>query len=89
MRRERKMPAPQAEAAFVAAGARRWDEGPVRIDLPARILNFRPGRRSTTRRNGRIHGEIVTHIGALNGKLKRAGDAEWDARRKEIGADLR
>jgi hypothetical protein len=87
--RELRMLAPQAEAAFVAAGAKRWDEGPVRIDLPARILNFRdPGDGVDDEGHWAIHGEIVTHIGSLKGKVRRAEEREQEARRKEIGAEF-
>lgn len=87
--RERRLKelAPQAEAAMVVAGARRWDEGPVAIDLPHRILRFVDGGDGLDdSEQWAILDDLPTHIGALKGKLKRAGEAEWDARRKEIGA---
>jgi hypothetical protein len=74
-RRERELKelAPQAEAAMVAAGARRWDEGPVRIDLPVRILRFGDeGDGIDDSDQWRILEELPTHLGALKGKLKRA-----------------
>lgn len=81
------MLAPQAEAAFVAAGAKRWDGGPVQINLPARILNFTdPG--DGDERQWAIHQEIVTHVGSLQGKLRRAEEREQEERRKEIGAQF-
>jgi hypothetical protein len=74
-RRERELKelAPQAEAAMVAAGtARRWDEGPVRIDLPNRILRFVDrGDGIDDDEQWRIHDELPTHIGALKGRMKR------------------
>jgi hypothetical protein len=90
-RRERqlKMLAPQAEEAFRLAGAKRWDEGPVAIDLPARILNFiDPGDGLDDEPQWVIQGEIVTYIGSLQGKLRRAEEREWDEKRKEVGADF-
>lgn len=63
--------APQAEAAMVVAGAKRWDEGPVRIDLPARILRFvdeGDGIDDTKQRD--ILEEMPTHIGSLKGKRR-------------------
>lgn len=82
--RELKELAPQAEAAMVAAGARRWDEGPVRIDLPSRILRFVDEGDDVTddTEQWRILNELPTHIGALKGKLKRAPDMglkDWDS----------
>ena len=77
-RRERELKelAPQAEAAMVAAGARRWDEGPVRIDLPARILRFEDeGDGIDDSEQWRILEELPTHLGALKGKLRRASSA--------------
>jgi hypothetical protein len=74
-RRERALKelAPQAEAAMVAAGARRWDEGPARINLPARILRFvDEGDGIDDTAQWQILEEIPTHIGALKGKLGEA-----------------
>jgi hypothetical protein len=76
-RRERALKelAPQAEAAMVAAGARRWDEGPVRIDLPARILRFvDDGDGIDDTAQWQILEEMPTHIGALKGKRQEAPD---------------
>lgn len=70
-RRERSLKelAPQAETAMVAAGARRWDEGPVRIDLPARILRFvNEGDGIDDTKQWDILEEMPTHIGSLKGK---------------------
>lgn len=84
--RELKELAPQAEAAMVAAGAKRWDGGPVAIDLPHRILNFvDPGDGvDEDEEQWKILDELPTHIGALKGKLRRAdeGHAEADERRR-------
>lgn len=67
--------APQAERAMVAAGARRWDEGPVRIDLPARILRFvDEGDGIDDTEQWRILEEIPTHIGSLKGKQREVPD---------------
>ncbi len=75
-RRERELKelAPQAEGAMVAAGrGTRWDEGPVRIGLPARILRFvDEGDGIDDTEQWEILEEIPTAIGALKGKLKRA-----------------
>lgn len=76
-RRERELKelVPQAEAAMVAAGERRWDEGPVRIDLPARILRFvEEGDGIDDTAQWRILEGLPTNIGALKGKLRRAPD---------------
>lgn len=76
-RRERALKelAPQAEAAMAAAGARRWDEGPVRIDLPARILRFVDrGDGIDDDEQWKILEEMPTHIGALKGKRQTAAD---------------
>jgi hypothetical protein len=76
-RRERALKelAPQAEAAMVAAGAKRWDEGPVRINLPARILRFvDEGDGVDDTEQWQILEEIPTHIGALKGKLPEVPD---------------
>lgn len=84
-RRERELKelAPQAEAAMSAAGERRWDEGPVRIDLPARILRFvDAGDGIDDAAQWRILEGLPTNIGALKGKLRRAPDMglkDWDA----------
>jgi hypothetical protein len=83
-RRERELKelAPQAEVAMRAAGQKRWDEGPVRIDLPARIFRFvdeGDGIDDTEQR--RILEGLPTNIGALKGKLRRAPDMglkNWD-----------
>jgi hypothetical protein len=83
-RRERALKelAPQAEAAMVAAGERRWDEGPVRIDLPARILRFvDEGDGIDDTEQWRILDGLPTNIGALKGKLRRVPDMglkDWD-----------
>jgi hypothetical protein len=77
-RRERELKelAPQAEAAMVAAGARRWDEGPVRIDLPTRIQRFVGDDDGIDdAEQWQIFNELPTHIGALKGELKRASSA--------------
>jgi hypothetical protein len=74
-RRERKLKelAPQAEVAMVAAGARRWDEGPVRIELPVRILRFvDEGDGIDDGDQWQILEELPTHIGTLKGELRRA-----------------
>jgi hypothetical protein len=76
-RRERELKelAPQAEAAMAAAGQRRWDEGPVRIDLPARIFLFvDQGDGIDDIEQWRILDRLPTNIGALKGKLRRAPD---------------
>jgi hypothetical protein len=82
-RRELQELAPQAEAALVAASARRWDGGPVRIDLPQRIFRFTennfgdPG----DGEQRKLLEEFPTHIGALKGKLRAApntGLKHWD-----------
>lgn len=76
-RRERELKelAPQAEAAMRAAGERRWDEGPVRIDLPARILRFVDGGDGIDdAAQWRILEGLPTNIGALKGKLRRVPD---------------
>lgn len=95
-RRERELKelAPQAEAAMVAAGARRWDEGPVRIDLPTRILRFvDEGDGIDDAEQWRILEELPTHIGALKGKLKRVpstpdmGLVDWDAEAEKREAE--
>jgi hypothetical protein len=81
-RRERELKelAPQAEAAMVAAGATRWDEGPVRIDLPHRILRFVDlGDGEDDEEQWRILNELPTHIGALKGKLRHADDGHGEA----------
>jgi hypothetical protein len=85
-RRERELKelAPQAEAAMAAAGERRWDEGPVRIDLPARLLRFvDEGDGTDDTEQWRILDKLPTNIGALKGKLRRAapdmGLKDWDA----------
>jgi hypothetical protein len=81
-RRERELKelAPQAEAAMVAAGATRWDEGPVRIDLPHRILRFVDlGDGEDDEEQWRILNELPTHIGALKGKLRRVDDGRSEA----------
>jgi hypothetical protein len=72
-RRERALKelAPQAEAAMIAAGARRWDEGPVRIDLPVRILRFvDEGDGIDDTKQWDILEEMPTHIGSLKGKRR-------------------
>src|SRR4051812_18899562 len=69
-RRERELKelAPQAEAAMAAAGERRWDEGPVRIDLPARIFRFLDaGDGIDDAEQWRILEGLPTNIGALKG----------------------
>lgn len=74
-RRERELKelAPQAEAAMRAAGEKRWDEGPVRIDLPARLLRFVDGGDGIDdTQQWRILEKLPTNIGALKGKLRRA-----------------
>lgn len=95
-RRERELKelAPQAEAAMVAAGARRWDEGPVRIELPTRILRFvDEGDGVNDTEQWQILEELPTHIGALKGKLKRApsvpdmGLRHWDAETERRDAE--
>lgn len=76
-RRERSLKelAPQAEAAMVAAGAKRWDEGPVRIDLPARILRFvDEGDGIDDTKQWDILEEMPTHIGSLKGKRRFVPD---------------
>jgi hypothetical protein len=84
-RRERELKelAPQAEAAMAAAGERRWDEGPVRIDLPARIFRFvDEGDGIDDAQQWRILEGLPTNIGALKGKLRRTPDMgfkDWDA----------
>jgi hypothetical protein len=84
-RRERELKelAPQAEAAMAAAGERRWDEGPVRIDLPARIFRFvDEGDGIDDAQQWRILEGLPTNIGALKGKLRRVPDMglkDWDA----------
>jgi hypothetical protein len=89
-RRELQELAPQAEAAMVAAGARRWDEGPVRIDLPSRIFNFMENNMGFAgdEEQRKIIREIPTHIGGLKSKLRRAGDGEWAAKKTEIAASF-
>lgn len=83
-RRERELKelAPQAEAAMVAAGEKRWDEGPVRIDLPSRILRFvDEGDGIDDAGQWKILEGLPTNIGALKGKLRRAPDMglkDWD-----------
>jgi hypothetical protein len=95
-KRELQELAPQAEAAMVAAGSTRWDEGPVRIDLPHRILNFvDPGDGvEDDEEQWKIVDELPTHIGALKGKLRHAapdlspaGSAE--RRGEEWAADVK
>jgi hypothetical protein len=95
-RRERELKelAPQAEAAMNAAGARRWDEGPVRLELPERILRFLDeGDGIDDTEQWRILEELPTHIGALKGMLKRAsnvpdaGPTDGDAEREERAAE--
>jgi hypothetical protein len=95
-KRELQELAPQAEAAMVAAGATRWDEGPVRIDLPHRILNFvdPADGADDDEEQWKIVDELPTHIGALKGKLRHAapdvspaGPAE--RRGEEWAADLK
>jgi hypothetical protein len=79
--RERKLKelAPQAEAAMIAAGASRWDEGPVRLDLPARILRFVDlGDGIDDDEQWAILDELPTHIGALKGKLRNTGSTVPD-----------
>lgn len=84
-RRERELKelAPQAEAAMAAAGQRRWDEGPVRIDLAALIFRFvDEGDGIDDAEQWRILEGLPTNIGALKGKLRRAPDMglkDWDA----------
>lgn len=83
-RRERELKelAPQAEAAMRAAGEKRWDEGPVRIDLPARILRFvDEGDGIDDTKQWLILEGLPTNIGTLKGKLRRAPDMglkDWD-----------
>jgi hypothetical protein len=70
--RELKELAPQVEEAVAATGKRRWDEGPVRIDLPSRILAIvDPGDGIDDDEQWKILEEIPIHIGALKGKLRR------------------
>jgi hypothetical protein len=84
-RRERELKelAPQAEVAMRAAGQKRWDEGPVRIDLPARLLRFvEAGDGIDDADQWRILEGLPTNIGALKGKLRRTPDMGlklWDA----------
>lgn len=84
-RRERELKelAPQAEVAMAAAGERRWDEGPVRIDLPARLLRFVDGGDGIDdAQQWRILDKLPTNIGALKGMLRRTPDMglkDWDA----------
>ena len=74
--RSLKEPAPQVEAAMVAAGARRWDEGPMRIDLPARrILRFvDEGAGIDDTKQWDILEEMPTHIGSLKEKRRFVPD---------------
>ncbi len=89
-RRERELKeiAPQAETAMVAAGETRWDEGPVRIDLPSRILRFVDEGDGVTvdADQWRILEGLPTNIGALKGKLRRVPDKGPESR--EPGAAM-
>lgn len=77
-RRERALKelAPQAEAAMLAAGAKRWDEGPVKINLPRRILRFvDSGDGVDDEPQWVILEELPIHVGALKGKRSNAKPA--------------
>jgi hypothetical protein len=64
---------------MAAAGERRWDEGPVRIDLPARIFRFLDeGDEIDDTEQWRILEGLPTNIGAWRENC--AGRPTWASR---------